>query len=613
MPEKQNPATMPRLPAFDPPVPVFERDPWYQEAWAYIFGRPEYKYKIFRDYVKASKIQGSWQEWTIRDMVRHEEQNPDVYHSPSVTTKGYNMAMELRDDWRPAQIDVEKLLGFREHPGALENVFFETHYLNLYVKTFEFAERWFGNNVTFHNMMDAEFVWDRESVLTPQFIEYSKLVAHEDRLKGGWPIILNDPRQRKWLITGILGQIMEMKIFNQLLFGADPETQRELDRADSIYIEKEGYGRKSHRAQIVKFGLDHHLVPRDFWIAVDELTATTAKIFMPLLNVMKILNPRPSGSEKTLKLFVQELHFILGYAGILHVCMAQDESIFIHTSATPGAFFDSATELQSDVLLYRESRDYYIIREQHFEEQAALSIAGGAINRAFGFKLPKNEAELRTIRNERRRGAKVKLAVFPKLTRFVPINKGMGQVVIDDEVDADDPNEDRQLYWPEGTSSVDIQGARVVYYQGLLKPAPGVTEAITLDQQLDRAEVDYVSNGFIHFFTRNFNKAWTLLLRGIYRLLLLAPIWIVALCIYAGWDYMLFLTKQGLVFVLLFLFFAQWNAYNLINRNSVAKGVFVSMIPFLFVGIVGYISGDDYESYDPYVYPRDVIRSLWAE
>lgn len=236
----RDPQTDPRGPGRHPPVPDLPREAWYQEAWYAIAGRPEFKYKIFRDYVKASKLRGQWQEWNVRDIVKHEEQNTNTYIPDSDPGLAYNFARELRDDWRPAQIDVERLLGFREHPGELENVFFETHWKNLYAKTLQFAEKWFGNDIDFTRIEGCENIWDRQSIFTPQFIEYAKLVGHEDRIRGSWAALLNDPRQRKWLITGILGVVMERKIFDQLLFGAEPELRSELERADDMYLQEEG-------------------------------------------------------------------------------------------------------------------------------------------------------------------------------------------------------------------------------------------------------------------------------------------------------------------------------------------------------------------------------------
>lgn len=324
---------------------------------------------------------------------------------------------------------------------------------------------------------------------------------------------------------------------------------------------------------------------------------------------MKIFATNIAGDDKTLRVFMQELHFILGYAGILQVSMAQDESIFLFTSATPGAFFDSSTEYQSDVVLYRESRDFYIAREKLWEEQAVLSMRNEVVNNAYGFKLPKNEIEARTIRAERRRGAKVKIAVFPKVTRFIAVNKGMGQVVIED-ANLDEDQFAEETYWAEGTKSVDIHGACVIYYQGLLKPGPGIVESITLEQALDRVEMEY--NGSIHFITYNTSQLFKFLLKQLYRLALLAPVWIVLFCIYVGWDYLLLLLGRGFAFFIPFLLFAEWASYKLVVNDSVMKGVIVSIIPFLYVGLIGYIAGDDYESYNPWLLTRNAVQSIWA-
>jgi hypothetical protein len=84
--------------------------------------------------------------------------------------------------------------------------------------------------------------------LNEQFVQYANIVAHEDPFFGprfdgrpdGWEHILRDRMNRKWLVVGILAQIIEKKIFVELLFGATPEQAKQLEKQDRDNITKDG-------------------------------------------------------------------------------------------------------------------------------------------------------------------------------------------------------------------------------------------------------------------------------------------------------------------------------------------------------------------------------------
>ena len=148
----------------------------------------------------------------------------------------YNINKELHEDPRPARLDFRSF-GYDQHPEDYSDEYYKTNYRLLYDRTVEFAEKWFGD-VDLPEPGYEGSPW--QELLNDQFIEYSRLVAHEDRHVGGWPAFLRQAKYRKWLIVGILGQIMEKKIFVDLLFGADDKWRRELETDDLRLLDVEG-------------------------------------------------------------------------------------------------------------------------------------------------------------------------------------------------------------------------------------------------------------------------------------------------------------------------------------------------------------------------------------
>ncbi|KAI1076177.1 hypothetical protein F5B20DRAFT_336435 [Whalleya microplaca] len=395
-----------------------------------------------------------------------------------------NMSSELEKDNRPARIDFVSWMGFSEHVGDFDDEFYSNHWENLYTKTVDFAARWFDLSVDLEPVFGAK-VWDLP--LTVQFKEYAGLVAHEDKLRGGWPAILNHPRPRRWLVTGILSQIMEKKIFNELLFGATPAYKDELDRLDSKFIDREGYSRKFARIGLVELALERSYVPAHFWPEVDQLATQAAMVFLPLLNVFKECKGTNDAFYRQ-EVFLQELHTILAYAGFIQVCMARSESIFHILSATPGARMDYSIEYQSDIPMYRDSKELAETQEEEWRRRSDEALKVGNVTkietenkRPGAIQLPRDQVARRQMEHARLRGAKVKFAVFPKLTRYQPHNKGKG-IPPDNQ---DHPaSRDLQEDDIEGQRMVHISECMVVYYQGLIYPTNIADDGVPLDTHL---------------------------------------------------------------------------------------------------------------------------------
>jgi hypothetical protein len=70
----------------------------------------------------------------------------------------------------------------------------------------------------FSDCADENNPWSAD--MTPEFVKYAKKVAHEDPHSGGWGRIIGNHNQRKWLLIGILVQVLNDLVFDELLFGA---------------------------------------------------------------------------------------------------------------------------------------------------------------------------------------------------------------------------------------------------------------------------------------------------------------------------------------------------------------------------------------------------------
>ncbi|KAI1105556.1 hypothetical protein F4804DRAFT_303804 [Jackrogersella minutella] len=567
------------------------------------FGDPDRRWGPFYKHIRAARKEGRWREWSIRDIAdavpddlsddlnlrESEISSRRNRRSQSISGSRYRLAEELRRDVRPAHIDFEELLERDVHPGDYDDEFYKSHYSNLYNNTVTFATKWFDGNVNLENIQESgqglNHIWT--TPLTEQFLEYARLVAHEDYETGSWPIILNDGTQRRWLIVGILGQIMEKKIFNELLFGADDDIQDELERLDSKWIEKEGYGRKAVRAITARYGVEGRLLPRKFWPTVDDLAAKTVRIFLPLLNIFKEVFPGNSKVDYTQEIFLQELHALLSYAGMIQVCMAVSPSIFHFLSATPGARMDYSLESQSDMGLYRQSKEYYEEQEKHWKEYVNATMEGRMVQNRTGrnIRVPQNAIEKRTMEYHRMRGAKVKFAVFPKVTRYKPENlgKGVEGVEILDDKDAIFEDDQKTI---EGQSVIDISNTMVVYYQGLIYPEEGLIEALTLDQHLDMLFIK--PNGLVGLFGKLFWALFSAIRKVFWHVLVIGGFITLVYSAVAGTDFLKYLLANWFILI----FFIGYCLYHLASISS-RKGELLSawsvvVIPLILLYFIGF-------------------------
>ncbi|KAK5630632.1 hypothetical protein RRF57_006347 [Xylaria bambusicola] len=388
-------------------------------------------------------------------------------------------------------------------PNDYDDDFYRTNYRTLYNKICEVADVWFGAGVRLEDLRDTkEEISAWQAPMTEQFIEYARLVAHEDSGYVEWNEILNDPRHRKWLCVGILAQIIEKKIFTSLLFGASGVFSAELDRHDDRWVLQEGFTRKEGRRQIARAAVGAGLVPDRFWDAVDILAGQTVLIFQPLLSLVALGSGRSSGQEQAS--FYQEIHTILAMAGYFQVCMAVSPSIFHILSASPGSRFQWEEEAHADSTIYQHSKGFHQSHEDRWRVIAELSSKnqGATVTKivesmndledASQYQpFPVNEDEYRLMDHQRRRGGKVMYAVFPKLTRYTAEN--IGELILDVK-----PALTQEIQETgEGMRINILSRCMVVYYQGLIHAE--ADDGVSLDQHLKEISWNRMSGGILPY------------------------------------------------------------------------------------------------------------------
>ncbi|KAK7935275.1 hypothetical protein PG985_000770 [Apiospora marii] len=344
----------------------------------------------------------------------------------------------------------------------------------LYEESSRFCARWFG---------DVDFPADyRGSAWLEdygeQFVQYSNLCAAEDRLVAGWETMMKTGKHRKWLVMGVLSQIMEKKIHSELLFGASEAENAELEKQDSMFLASDGYPRTKLRSQMINMFLGADTVSSHFWSKVDHLTNSTMAILLPLTNLLCYFRP-PERWTDTFEMYSQ-LHSLIAQVGYFAVCMARDSTIFHVLSATPGARMDWGMEAQATYELYRECKDEAEARDKAWTDRRKAVLKSARAHAAAHAKtspeaekhLAELERQFRTDRHHRLRGARVKYAVWPMVTRYRPENEGVtlpgGGSVASRQYDS--RVSDADLEQAEGQRILDIGKCVVIYYQGLMYP-----------------------------------------------------------------------------------------------------------------------------------------------
>lgn len=253
--------------------------------------------------------------------------------------------------------------------------------------------------------------------------------------------------------------------------------------------------------------LEHKVLPDHFWPAVDSLAASTTAIFVPLLNLLNYFDPKAQDGGGGIELLAvyDAIHKFLAHAAYYSVCMRRSStSIFHIRAAAPGARFDDETEGQADKTLYAKSRERaardekardaeHKARRDAWRRVALLGHAGASEGTmAAEAAVGEAEAEARDRREAmlHLRGARVKFAVWPRVTRYRaenvgapvrrlrrrgarPLPPGLAAGRGFDEVDTQ-----AEVEAGEGQRVTAVGRAMVVYYQGYVHRRPDRASAV---------------------------------------------------------------------------------------------------------------------------------------
>lgn len=242
--------------------------------------------------------------------------------------------------------------------------------------------------------------------------------------------------------------------------------------------------------------LGHKVVPDCFWEKVDALTSYAAIVFQDIFNLANVADDGqnlhvPAQLQKfrqtrdnNICFMYSELHFILAHAAYFHVSMRRSSSIFHYLSATPGARMDYSIEGQACYELYRLSKEEYERRETAKSQEDKKVIEECESTQGHtAEELTILKREKRIDAHHRLRGAKIKFAVWPMITRYRAENVGRPVVRPHDRSRFNEDGAGCHNGWPtrneveagEGQSIVEIGKCVVVYYQGIIYPRPAQT------------------------------------------------------------------------------------------------------------------------------------------
>lgn len=251
-----------------------------------------------------------------------------------------------------------------------------------------------------------------------------------------------------------------------------------------------GYARAAARSQSINLILGRKVVPDNFYQKVDELTAYVANIFQDIFALTQVFDDGDSGAiidndfkrsrENRIGFMYSELHFIIAHAAYFAVCMRRSSSIFHILSATPAARMDYPIESQACYELYKLSKEEAERREKIKTAEAKVSLEALKTAGATPEEIAAETKNRRIAAHYRMRGAKVKFAVWPMITRYIAENIGI-RLVHSKSFSGLNHRPNPALLAPptqddieggEGQRIVEIGKCIVIYYQGIIYPKP---------------------------------------------------------------------------------------------------------------------------------------------
>ncbi len=110
-------------------------------------------------------------------------------------------------------------------------------FAKLYYNVTEFVEAFFCQSDLPH-IGNGPSLWINRIPL--EFQNFAEMVADPEPSSGGWNRMLSDRIERRYLLVGILARILEAKVFNELLFGAEDMQKANLESLERTFAGEEG-------------------------------------------------------------------------------------------------------------------------------------------------------------------------------------------------------------------------------------------------------------------------------------------------------------------------------------------------------------------------------------
>ncbi|KAH6853576.1 hypothetical protein B0I37DRAFT_10201 [Chaetomium sp. MPI-CAGE-AT-0009] len=395
--------------------------------------------------------------------------------------------------WRPTRTRFEVRWPVGGEGAELGSEWFEMVYAHLFGRVREFAGRYFGLGDLpvaaapgSGSVAGGEGrVW-LEGGFEEQFLWFVAQVAMQDNNAGGWDVLLMKKVYRECLVTGVVGKVLEMAVFDDLLFGADKVQKDMLKAQDECTLDLEGYHRTALRSQCIRTLLADDILTPEFWPCVDQLTLQITTLLLPLLGIMD--KHFPASQANSLRSVYQDLHAIVASAGYLSIGIRWSRNIFRFSLPYPGEVWDLDQEHVDDAIYkaseaantqadstaaekWKAERRRRLDRQREREAQAdnptlrdrgeaLLSSAWDQLNAVCRRLWCRDDAEdsgnADHVWHRPSRMGKVQIVLWPMLQRFETVGE------IDPEVGAAD-----------GEQITTVFKSQVVYYYGQVDEAGG--------------------------------------------------------------------------------------------------------------------------------------------
>lgn len=175
--------------------------------------------------------------WAVRERVRDLSRTPRERELAAIFAGDRKLGTEK---WIPTRTLPTLRLPRRDE---FESTYYTDLHTNLFMDTKTFCKEYFeyqdfnptavygeppvaGQDPVVAQPLAGSSPW-RKAKFSEQFIHYASLVATQDANCGGWDVLLTSKAHRLYMVTGLIGRVMQNAIFDDLLFGAT-ETQRKL-------------------------------------------------------------------------------------------------------------------------------------------------------------------------------------------------------------------------------------------------------------------------------------------------------------------------------------------------------------------------------------------------